>query len=391
MNVRRATTTLLLTLLAACSASPSARPAEGRPPPHERSVTSPAALPRLGEGGDRALRFTLSPTPLDALPEVTWVELVRGPAGPLLFHSLFRTVPPNPVPGNVVLSTPLAGGPSSPVAIDHGMVPVALRWDAAMRPDGRFAVVFEHALGATNAVFLRSPDDLPPLDPSEFLGRAPSPEAQARVNARLVQGAISPPRSFDSFTDPRFVRGADRSLAITAVVDGRQLALFSAVQSPSREPPPWRRVEVACVDGIVVVNEGGTGLVYKTLASGRADEDEIVTGRLHYVRLQPDLRPAGPPVDIFPNLDVFEIDAAPLADGVAVLATTRAGLAAAVVSTGARGPRLLGLAEHPMEDRVTSPSILADASRVHVAAIASRRSPKARVITGTLDITRTAP
>jgi hypothetical protein len=356
-------------------------------PPPSRSPARAVELPRIAGKTSMNLSLSLAPFPIDNLVSILWIQILHADGGPILISSVASRQYVGSL--SILSSVPIRGsGPPTQVLANRQMLPVALRWDAARRADGKIVAVFERALGGTNAVMFQGPDEMPPVDPKEVLRWTQQDWVREgpRLEAMMAREWVSPRESRDHFTGPRFVRGLGERLAVTAIANFQGgPVLFRGVDAPAGSAAlPALPIAVQCTDAIMVVDRNGPALVYKTFRKGPSDDNEIVPGRLRYVRLSDDLAPVGASATIFPDTTVHQFDVAPLADGIAVAATTPTGLVIAVGASTPRGFEVFGQKAEAIEGHLASPSILGSGSTIHVAALVDPTMQKARLLVGTV-------
>jgi hypothetical protein len=296
------------------------------------------------------LAIPLSPFP-GQVPGMEWIQILDSSSGPLLLSSgSERTVNSG---RTTVFSVPLQGGPSTELLTHHQVVHSTDRWDAAVRPDGRIVVAFDVFTGGDFHVEISGP------------GAASRPW--------VLPPTMAPDGSYQF---SRFVRGLPGRMVVSALRWGVRPVVFADLElgEDPDEGRSSRTIELKCTGAIVVADRDGLGLVYQTPSTGPPNAPHDLTpGDLGYVRLGPDLQPILPATPLFPRGVVTEFDAAPLADGLAVVAAAGTKLAVAVVGRGQGGWEVLGRREEPLQDKPRSPSIRAVSGKLHVAAIVEGR------------------
>ena len=307
------------------------------------------------------LAISLTPYP-GQVPGGVWIQLLDTSAGPRLLSSdLSEPLPSHSPSRTKVYSLPLSGGGPLTEVVDHyQLMPSQERWDATTRPDGRIVAAFTVFTGGDYGVQVsgkpgaRPPDARPPSAP-------PFPWS---VPPDLVRKS--------SFQGARFVRGLEGRLVVSALQWGAQPVLFADLQlgeSPD-EGLSLRELAFKCVDAIFVADREGLGLVYRRPPTVRpGTQYDLIQGEVGYVRLDAALKPILPATVLFPGGVVDEIDATPLADGLAVVVATGTGLGVVTVGRRPGGFEVLGRKDVALPGKLRSPSIVAAGGKLLVAAL----------------------
>jgi len=228
------------------------------------------------------------------------------------------------------------------------VVPAKLQWDVAPSANGDSEIAFGKPGGAINALMLRS--------------------------ASGTMRALSSAYPLQSFSEPRFARSAAHPPDwLTAVVDNRTCVAF-----PLGTPSAQCRTLGECAQGLLVHYGPGFAFIFKTVVPGPVRGNLIAPGRLHSAMLDAELRPTGPPAEIFDGT-IFEFDADVIKGKLVVLATTPRG----VVIASEPSPRAKFLSrEYEVPATLTSPAVAGSASgKAILAALDSSGSGPARVVT----------
>lgn len=355
----------LVCVLCACrTGAPTPAPASATVlGPAPQSHLRPAAsvdLPRLAGKADMNLKISLSPFP--NLPAADRIHLLGTSVGPVLVDAVKKRVVYGS--GTQVTLTPLTDITLRAHPLQGGAPPVELltrpsvvlgiaTWDVGFRSDGSSMALMEEGFGGGNGIDVVTPGH-------SLLG------AKTPVKDLWLAGQLNAP-PYDHYTSPHFVRGPTEGRVPATAMKWGEPVFFSDVQT--LEGLATHPIAVRCIEAMLIAGPGGLTLIYKALADGEPNDNEVNPGRLRAVRLDADRKPASPPVPIFPHTAVFGFDATPLADGVAVAAGTSTGLSVAVISNGPAGLEVLGRKEEPLQGKVESPSILAAGGKIHVAVL----------------------
>jgi hypothetical protein len=299
------------------------------------------------EDGNRGL--TLRPVRIAGARAIDGLKLVEAAGQPTLLYSTQAETPDRRYE-LVIRAAPIADMTrATEVARIGRMLPTPPQWDA--RPVGdRYEIVYEMAGGAVNAVLFQD----------------------GQGNTRRV----SDEHPFESFTRPHFVRaGRGSTTDVGAVADLKKVVVFprGTIQSAAYT------ALADGADGIV----GGTmdrWVVAKSAMSGAALFDTL-PGRLTLSWVgATDVRRI-----MVPDLLVYELDAAPLANDIVVFATSKPALLI-------RDRRLDRPYQLAAEDRrwllwLSQPTILVTAQSVHLAALAHPGRDEAVVLYAAMPIT----
>ncbi len=281
-------------------------------------------------------------------PAADSLRLMRDKGGVLLVVS--RTTPTPPLGANTVFSAFAPASPGAPwsvLAQVHEVVPAQPAWDVAAGPDGRPEIVYEKPGGAINALILR--------------------------NAAGETQPVSAAYPLQSFSAPRFARPSGVPPAwLTAIADNRTCVAFPPAGSAAYHSLG------ECAEGLLV--KTGVGFVYlcKTRVPGPVRGNLLSPGRIHIAALDAELRPAGPPVQLFGGI-VYEFDADIIQGRLVVLATTPKGVMIAAGPAQGQATRLTSL-EHALPVALTSPAIVAGPpGKAYLAALDAARVVTAEI------------
>lgn len=301
------------------------------------------------------MNLSISLAPLwGPIPGRVWIQLLDTGTGPRLLTSDLD----EPRPGSSrsrIYAVPLQGGGPPVEVVDHfQLMPARERWDAALRPDGRVVAAFTVFTGGDYHVEIASP-------PAASMGAPVRPWVLPPTMAQRAP-----------FQGARFVRGLEGRLVVSALQWGAQPVIFAdlALTEGRDEGLSFRAVEWKCVDAIFLADRDGLALVYRAAPTVRpGTQYDLVQGEVGYLRVDPDLRPLAPPIQLFPAGTVDALDATPLADGIAVVAATQSGLGVVAVGHSAGRFEVRGRGEAPLAGKARSPTIVASGGKLLVAAI----------------------
>ncbi len=286
------------------------------------------------------------------------IKLVGNQEAPLLLYST-RTTSHQGSLTAIYATTPADPSKFTLVREIAMLLPSLIAWDARSTSGGAYELVYQEALGATNALAWS-----PPVGkPLSFTTHYP----------------------FENFFGPHFVRSRPQlpTPAIAAIVDDKKIVLFRQV-SASQEPTydVLDEADNGIVGGIV----GGAGepwVVIKRLKSGRVLFDSPPGSlALQYARTP---NPGGGRQElVFPDRIAYEIDAAPLGDDVLVFATGKP----SVLLMGSRRARpiLLSAKKRTWLSQLSSPTLLVSETSLHVAALLNPGTAHAAVLYGSCAI-----
>src|SRR5579883_2753009 len=174
----------------------------------------------------------------------------------------------------------------------------------------------------------------------------------AQVHEVVPAQPVSAAYPLQSFSAPRFARPSGVPPAwLTAIADNRTCVAFPPAGSAAYHSLG------ECAEGLLV--KTGVGFVYlcKTRVPGPVRGNLLSPGRIHIAALDAELRPAGPPVQLFGGI-VYEFDADIIQGRLVVLATTPKGVMIAAGPAQGQATRLTSL-EHALPVALTSPAIVA--------------------------------
>lgn len=236
------------------------------------------------------------------------------------------------------------------VANLNEMVPAELNWDVAL-PEKGIEIVRERPAGATNSLALWTASD--PSRP------------------------LTADYAFQSFSEPRFVKGTRSPEWVTAVMDNRSCVALSLVRAE-----PYRKLS-DCDGGLLVRRGAGFVFFYKTNASGSARAG-VLPGRLHMVQADAQLRASGASLPVFET--VYDFDADVIGGKIVVFATTPKGIGIASGPAQGTAPKMVAQ-EQAIPMTLTSPAVSATASgNALIAALDAKGPGSVRILTAEIPV-----
>jgi hypothetical protein len=269
-------------------------------------------------------------TPAAGAPPADAIRLTRGKDGVFLFASKTASTPPMGARTTISAVAPGASRARwKTVATLDEMVPAQPIWDVTLAEGSQPDIVYERPGGAINALLLR----------------------RASGATEGLSGAYP----LQSFSDPRFARPTGKPPQwMTAVVDNR-----TCVALPLRPGAEYRTLGECSGAGLLVLMDSGFVYLYKTKVPGLVRGNLNSPGRLHLATLDAELRPTGPPTEVFSGT-IFEFDADVIRNKLVVLATTPSGIA---ILSGNAGPSgKMEIKEFPVPLALLNPAIAAGES-----------------------------
>jgi hypothetical protein len=223
-------------------------------------------------------------------------------------------------------------------------------WDVAQQ-GGAYLLAVTIARGGNNGLTVVSPD-----------GR---------------QIPLRPARSADDLSRPRFVRHLkpDTDARISAIMAHGEVVVFDLSGKYTTVAP--------AIAAVIVESAGGFSLIGKERIPGPVRGQDISPGKLLLTKLDAQFKAVGKPQPLLHGATIFEFDAVPVPQGVALFATTGPGLSAIVFDSGKD-------TEPPVELQVVSrqpmisPSILMSGGSIHLAALTGAGSADAALRIGEL-------
>jgi hypothetical protein len=264
--------------------------------------------------------IALSPVALPPPHRAQRVRLVTGPAGiSVMFAEPGPAAVPGPAPPLLIESVEPIAAPAT--VTSHFNVRRLLRgipeWDVSRGHAGQLRLAVANFGGALHSL-------------SVLAGEAEQP--------------LIPSRSSDDLGDPRFVRGAREAGAVTALVNNREVVLFSA--EPGGGYAHARPLLSGDnLDGALLLGAAsGWTLLVRRRELGPQQAGRF-PGVLEAHPLDPNLQPAGAAFAVFGSERIFNFDADVTPEGIAVLATTAPGFALARLVSGQ--PPRVDRQQHP--------------------------------------------
>jgi hypothetical protein len=241
-------------------------------------------------------------------------------------------------------------------------------WDAAAE-GGSFSVVTTEAGSAISALSIRNTRG----------------EESSKVNRR---------DGFGVFGAPHFVKGDPGPISSVALTGGKTLMVFFPLEADGgygKYRTLGTKIEGVVQDARLVRSGKDLLLFAKVMSIGssmsarrEASGKVIYPGVLNYVSLDGNLHSANLPSLPLGGQLIIDFDVCAWGDGIAVFAVTPKGY---VLATGKliNGVFASGSwTEQPHASPLSSPSILAAGSKLHLAAVESIGTPSARVVVGEL-------
>jgi hypothetical protein len=327
-------------------------------------MTGPSGSDEQADGGAFWLRTlaVTDPSKIDGL------RLIETGDGPVLLYSIqtMKSPPSGFSDHQMLISAASVKDPSqvTPVVSLPRLLPPPPRWDARAAAGGGYEILYEEAGGALYKLLLRDPAG--------------------------HQGSPSAAHPFESFTQPRFVRGRSNAPGdgVSAVLDSQTVVVFppgaSAPASAAAAPPPASHVPLGPASAAVVGVWGQPWVAAKTALPGPTSFNEP-PGKLSLRRLG-SLAAAAATVSTlpFPGFLAFQFDALELGDEVVIFATGKP--AALLLASRPSRPILFATAERSQLSALSRPTISTAGGHLHVAAIANPGTPEARVLYGDIPI-----
>lgn len=384
MNPARTASTILLAALVCAlgSCGPRVR-VEPPPGPMDSWMThllprAAASLPRIGGKANMNLAISLAPFP-NAIPRPMWIQLLDSNDGLLLLSSSVLRGNESGVYGNqsTVYATPFrADGKPNQVLIHNQFMPDNGRWDAAVRPDGGIVALFELSTGASmEAVIEGVREDGNPL--------------AMRMSAGGRRWLTPESRRGQVVSKPRFARGLRGRLMVTAMLWEARPEVFTnlTLREGPDDASPSRVIGIPAVAATLVAVGEELVLVYLTPPIYRESQRGHDQGPLCGVRLDAAFSPISPCLELFPGTKVGDFDATALEGGLAVAATTDAGVSVAIAGHGPGGFEVLGRKDEAVSGKVWSPSIVGAAGKLHLGVLVSQQDEVgAHVLTGVVEL-----
>lgn len=308
------------------------------------------------------LKVVLSPFEIENVSSIISVKLIETNEGSQLCWS---TAPSGKdalehITTISSISVPDKGASISQLFAISQLLPPPPAWGIAWNSKDSYSVVFENAGGAINSLSMK--------------------------NTNLPDVPVTTKYPFETFSKPRFVkryRDAKGYLSISAISDNKHLVGFWATPKGNYET---YMTMCDCEDGIIIKYQEGFVVLYKSYLPGPVRGGSIPRGVLHYIIMGMDFKQIGSAIQPLGDTTIFEFDVDVVADNIAVFATTENGIALAIGKASADAFETVSRVEDHSSLMLTSPSILSTKSHLHIVALDSAQTDKAKILIGGLPI-----